>query len=128
MTTRRRQAATPLAPLLALANNVLEAKVDALKRLAKRRPAPVLDQTSIRTYTDACLLLGALGVVNNVALVVFVAPGGGALLARPAVLVAAVAGQVLVARSVYAARALPYDVRLQLERNAYVLSSEAQLV
>lgn len=115
----------PLAPILALLNNLLEAKIDALKRLSKRRPSPT-DQTSIKVYTNACLSLAYLAVFNNVALVCLVMPDKG-----PKIIKFVQSSLALLAISflVYrGANTLPYDVDLQLKRQEYVLSARSNLL
>ena len=122
--------AAPVAPFLALLSNVLEAKVDLLKRVAKRRPVPTLDATTIQSYTSACLALGAAAVLTNAALLLYVAPGGRDVLnSQPRAVAIVLASMVAVARFAYAGRGkLPGDVELQLQRNEYVLSADAKLL
>ncbi|KAJ8601815.1 hypothetical protein CTAYLR_007474 [Chrysophaeum taylorii] len=113
----------PLAPLFALLNNLLEAKIDAVKRLSKRRPIPT-NQTSIHTYTYACLVLSYCAIVNNAALVCFLKSAHYfpkiddrfPLFVKSTLSLYALA--IFFFRGSY--KGLPYDVKLQLDRQQFL--------
>lgn len=118
----------PFAPILALANNLAEAKIDCLKRLSKRRPAPT-DQKTIKTYTDAILYLAYLAIINNVALFCF--------LRLPVTeesvpnFFKSTLGLLAISAFIYTSRgaeSMPHDVDLQLRRQSFVLSRHSGLI
>lgn len=117
----------PAASLLALLNNYFEAKVDCIKRLSKRRPVPT-DQADIKTYTGAYRLLAWLAIFNNAALVAFVSGSVKDVERQNEVFVSTLLIGCLIA--IITARgttSLPYDVKLQMQRQEYVLSSQSKL-
>lgn len=117
----------PPAAFLAVLNNLLEAKVDAIKRLSKRRPVPT-DQSDIRTYTGALRLLAWLAIFNNAALIAFVSGVVKDTERQNEVFVSTLLIGCLIA--ILTARGttrLPYDVKLQMQRQAYVLSPQSKL-
>jgi len=134
--------AFPTAPLFALANNILEAKVDAVKRISKRRPLPSDAAETVNAYVGAFVFVAAFAVVNNCALAAFEGPF---TVADPAALffkflvaygslgafvyyfdAQAQGGTFLFGSR--GANGLPFDVDLQLKRQAFVLSPDSKLV
>jgi anoctamin-10/anoctamin-7 len=65
--------AFPLAPLLALANNILEVKVDSAKLIeVTRRPEP-RGVYSIGTFFDIYSIIAYMSIITNIAIVIFYA-------------------------------------------------------
>jgi len=121
----------PVAPIFAFFSNILEAKIDAIKRLAKRRPVPT-DQSDISAYFNAFLFLAFAALINNTALIVFqthLVPSSPDLFVKIIVVLSALAYFIFTFNLSGAQKShLPYDVSLQLERQAFVLSPESKLV
>jgi len=68
-------AAFPLAPTLALANNIIELRTDALKMLTLTRRPPYECASSIGNWLDIMELVASLGIVTNVAILGFTSDG-----------------------------------------------------
>ena len=135
--------AFPTAPVFALVNNVLEAKIDTVKRISKRRPLPS-DSQNVDAYVGAFLFLSILALVNNCALAAFETTD---IIQHQLTLVSRLTPMSLFVRALLlngllasfisnfdsrgghgGGSVFPYDVHLQLQRQAYVLSPDSKLV